>query len=370
MDKSLTEKLRSRIIKNTLLGSVAYFIVIAVGLINASLGMSTYGYSPFLIILISIIVLNSVNIIMTKSRKRIGRAFARRMLVLQLATWLVFFALALFFVESLRPILLMSSIMAITFVFLYQKFITSIYTALIIAFIYLLICYIGIYHFNQPGRFGFDVLLICCYIPASIFIAYMADRMARQRNQLKVTKRELQQSIEERQEALQKLAVIALTDDLTQLMNRRAMNRQLARELERKKRYDFHASVLLIDVDHFKQVNDTHGHDCGDYVLKKFSELLTDELREVDYISRWGGEEFLIILSETELTKAEQVADRLLSKISHSPIHYHSESLKVSFSGGLIEIDAKLNIEENLKKVDELLYKAKQNGRNQIACSD
>lgn len=198
----------------------------------------------------------------------------------------------------------------------------------------------------------------------------MADRMARQRNQLKVTKRELQQSIEERQEALQKLAVIALTDDLTQLMNRRAMNRQLARELERKKRYDFHASVLLIDVDHFKQVNDTHGHDCGDYVLKKFSELLTDELREVDYISRWGGEEFLIILSETELTKAEQVADRLLSKISHSPIHYHSESLKVSFSGGLIEIDAKLNIEENLKKVDELLYKAKQNGRNQIACSD
>lgn len=198
----------------------------------------------------------------------------------------------------------------------------------------------------------------------------MADRMARQRNQLKVTKRELQQSIEERQEALQKLAVIALTDDLTQLMNRRAMNRQLARELERKKRYDFHASVLLIDVDHFKQVNDTHGHDCGDYVLKKFSELLTDELREVDYISRWGGEEFLIVLSETELTKAEQVADRLLSKISHSPIHYHSESLKVSFSGGLIEIDAKLNIEENLKKVDELLYKAKQNGRNQIACSD
>ena len=198
----------------------------------------------------------------------------------------------------------------------------------------------------------------------------MADRMARQRNQLKVTKRELQQSIEERQEALQKLAVIALTDDLTQLMNRRAMNRQLARELERKKRYDFHASVLLIDVDHFKQVNDTHGHDCGDYVLKKFSELLTDELREVDYISRWGGEEFLIILSETELTKAEQVADRLLSKISHSPINYHSESLKVSFSGGLIEIDAKLNIEENLKKVDELLYKAKQNGRNQIACSD
>lgn len=307
---------------------------------------------------------------MTKYRKRIGRSFARRMLVLQLLTWLIFFSLALFFVESLRPILLMSSIMAITFVFSYQKFRTSIFTTLLIASIYLSVCYIGIYHFNQPGKFSFDILLICCYIPASIFIAYMGDRMARQRNQLKITQRELQESIEERQTALKKLAVIALTDDLTQLMNRRAMNQQLVKELERIRRYDFHFSLLLIDVDHFKKVNDTLGHDCGDFVLKKFSEILTEELREVDYISRWGGEEFLVILSETELKKAEQIADRLLHKVSDSPIHYHSESLSISFSGGLIEIDSSLDIEENLKKVDELLYKAKQNGRNQIATSD
>ncbi len=370
MDITLTEKLRSRIIKNTILGSTAYFIVIAVGLINAFLGMSAYGYTPFLIILMSIVVLNSVNILMTKFRKRIGRAFARRMLVLQLVTWLILFSLALFFVESLRPILLMSSIMAITFVFSYQRFRTSIYTTLIIASIYLIVCYLGINHFNQPGRFSFDVLLICCYIPASIFIAYMGDRMARQRNQLKATKRELQQSIDERQQALQKLAVIALTDDLTQLMNRRAMNQQLLKELERVKRYGFHVSILLIDVDHFKQVNDTLGHDCGDHVLKTFSQLLTEELREVDYISRWGGEEFLVILSETELSKAEHVAQRLLTKVSDSIIYYHSESLSISFSGGLVEIDPKFDIEENLKKVDELLYKAKQNGRNQIATSD
>ncbi len=366
MNRKISEKLRTRIIKNTLLGSVAYYIVIGVGMMAAFLDMSKYGYTPFLTILGGITALNALNLLLTKKRNIITKSFARGMLIAQLVTWLFFFTSLLFIVETMRPILLMSSIMAITFVFSYQRLKTSIMTSFVIAATYLLVCYIGIYHFEQSGRFSFDILLIGCYIPASIFIAYMADRMAKQRNQLKKTKRELQGAIKERQSVLNKLEQIALTDDLTQLMNRRAMTRQLAREFERVKRYKTDVAILLIDIDHFKQINDSMGHDCGDYVLKEFSQVLVNTVRDIDYVCRWGGEEFLILLSEISIKNANKVASRVLDNVMATAFSYQSNSFHVSFSGGLIYLDTEFSIKENLKIVDQRLYLAKQNGRKQI----
>jgi diguanylate cyclase (GGDEF)-like protein len=370
LDTELSEKLRVRIIKNTLLGCVAYAIVVTVGVVNVMLGMSQYGYKPVLAFLVLISLLNISYIVVTKRRKCIDKSYAQKMLFVQLSTWLLFFLIALFIVEELRPMLLMSSIMAITFVFTYQKFLTSIITSFIIATSYLVISYVGIYYFQQSGQFTFDLLLVCCYLPASIFIAYMADRMAKQRNELKQARRKLLQADTERQTILHQLEVIALTDDLTQLMNRRAMRLQLNRELERVKRYYSKVTLLLIDIDHFKKVNDLYGHDCGDFVLKLFSEVLSETVRDLDYVARWGGEEFLIVLSQTPKSEAYKVALRLLKEVVDHSFQYDSRVLNISFSGGLNEIDASLSIEENLKIVDELLYKAKQNGRNQISCTD
>jgi diguanylate cyclase (GGDEF)-like protein len=154
-------------------------------------------------------------------------------------------------------------------------------------------------------------------------------------------------------------------DGLTQLFNRRTVEFKLLNELNRVKRYDVLSSILLIDLDHFKNINDTFGHRFGDKVLVETSKEILRQLREVDFAGRIGGEEFLIVMPETNKADAFQVSERLRKAVSH--IVFSGYDCQITISGGLVSapLDG-VEMDRLLKKADSALYLAKNAGRNRI----
>ena len=162
------------------------------------------------------------------------------------------------------------------------------------------------------------------------------------------------------------LQVLAQTDVLTQLTNRRGLNLTLEKDLERAKRYRHPLSVVMIDIDHFKRVNDNYGHRAGDKVLVECAHLLKSNVRQSDIVCRWGGEEFLILCFDTHLTQATQLAELLLEKLRH---YDFSEVGGVTMSAGVTQALPTDNPETFTQRADTLLYQAKNNGRDQVCAS-
>lgn len=158
----------------------------------------------------------------------------------------------------------------------------------------------------------------------------------------------------------------ASTDELTQLANRRHMQQALVKEFSRYERNGHHFSVVLVDMDHFKKINDEYGHDAGDYVLQAFARLLPDICRRSDLPARWGGEEFLILLPDTSLLQALALAERLRCAVDAQDFVHQGQHIHVTISAGVCSSTHHTSIENLLKQVDISLYEAKSAGRNQI----
>jgi diguanylate cyclase (GGDEF)-like protein/PAS domain S-box-containing protein len=164
-------------------------------------------------------------------------------------------------------------------------------------------------------------------------------------------------------EQVQRLAV---TDPLTNLHNRRYFFEVAHREMERARRYQSPLSLIMIDIDRFKEVNDTHGHLIGDMVLKQIADRMNAQLREIDVLCRYGGEEFVILLPDTALDAAYQVAERLRHAIVQMPIQAEGFQVEVTTSLGVAHMDADcLHIDDLIRYADQALYQAKAAGRNQ-----
>lgn len=160
--------------------------------------------------------------------------------------------------------------------------------------------------------------------------------------------------------------LMAHTDALTGLINRRAMQECLEAELERVKRYDRRFAVLLADIDHFKWVNDNHGHAVGDQVLREVAGRLSAGLRPSDQIARWGGEEFLVLAPETDLTQAQALSGRLFEAIVANPV----SGLEISLSIGVACYRPGDSIAGLLSRADEAMYRAKVAGRARVELED
>lgn len=164
----------------------------------------------------------------------------------------------------------------------------------------------------------------------------------------------------------QRLEEMAVTDELTRLFNRRYFYQELKKEMERSKRYQEHLSLLIIDLDHFKKVNDTYGHSAGDIVLKTVAQKIKSGLRTTDFACRYGGEEFVIVLPKTSVADAMNLAERVRQEISVSTVQIENQQeLHVTLSIGVGEYLNGETMELLINRADEALYKAKQNGRNQ-----
>ena len=164
------------------------------------------------------------------------------------------------------------------------------------------------------------------------------------------------------------LARLATTDELTSVLNRRAFFEKAERELWRAVRYEHPMSVVLIDVDHFKAVNDNYGHAVGDEVLVALAGMLEGALRQSDVVARLGGEEFAVLLPETDGELALKITDRLRQTIEGSPMRSRAGAIELTVSAGIAERKADTtSVADLLDRADTALYAAKDAGRNRVA---
>ena len=159
--------------------------------------------------------------------------------------------------------------------------------------------------------------------------------------------------------------LLALTDGLTGLYNRRHASKRLEEEIARARRNNTGLCVAMCDVDHFKAINDEFGHSAGDGVLQQIANSLTEYVRRNDIVSRWGGEEFLVIFSEIKLTAARIVAERLRGRLASTPqVEDGPEQITVSI--GLAMLHKGVTADALIEQADQALYRAKARGRNRV----
>ncbi len=161
---------------------------------------------------------------------------------------------------------------------------------------------------------------------------------------------------------------IAATDGLTGLYNHRTFQEKLKEELERARRFKHKVALVMFDIDHFKEFNDTYGHLKGDEMLQRVACIMTDNIRTIDFAARYGGEEFALILPEVSYEGALVVAERIREKVEKHRLKINGQSVSVTISGGIaIYPDDATSREELIEKADKALYLSKRTGRNKIS---
>ncbi|MDD2365717.1 MAG: sensor domain-containing diguanylate cyclase [Desulfuromonadaceae bacterium] len=167
---------------------------------------------------------------------------------------------------------------------------------------------------------------------------------------------------------LEELQDMAMHDPLTGIANRRFVEINIGARLEELKRYGFDFSVMFIDADHFKHINDTHGHAVGDRILKMISATIANSLRSFDIIGRWGGEEFIVLLINPKPDNLFKLADRLRKLVEKSALTLESaEVLQVTVSIGATEAKSSDTLDSLVDRADKLMFESKRRGRNRVS---
>jgi diguanylate cyclase (GGDEF)-like protein len=170
--------------------------------------------------------------------------------------------------------------------------------------------------------------------------------------------------------ANQKLLELSLRDPLTGLSNRRHFEEQIEHELSRIRRFDEQSWLILADIDHFKDINDRYGHATGDHVIKEVASLLQKNIRDVDLACRWGGEEYLLLITRVSLDEALIIGNRLCGGISNASFGIEGQNIKVTASLGIARLTAHDpdtdDFKTSYKLADQAMYSAKARGRNQV----
>lgn len=174
------------------------------------------------------------------------------------------------------------------------------------------------------------------------------------------------QALDQIKTELQETRRLVQEDALTGAQNRRGMEISLHREVARSHRYGHKLAVAMIDIDHFKKINDKHGHDTGDQVLVHLTTVMRSVLRESDILARYGGEEFLVILPDTDVNGGQFMLDRLRTVVAATPLQYREKKIPFTFSGGVAQVQSKETAQALVIRVDAALYEAKRAGRNCI----
>jgi diguanylate cyclase (GGDEF)-like protein len=212
-----------------------------------------------------------------------------------------------------------------------------------------------------PQRFAPSIealhFLFCVVVLPTI--AVLAGQLSQMRFDLRAQKGELS-------EALERIRVLATRDELTGLPNRRHAQDLLAIEATRSRLERVPLCLCLMDLDHFKQVNDTLGHAAGDEVLRSVARYAAPLLRETDVLARWGGEEFLLLLPDTHPADAERVVERLRERLGSIETWRERPELRVTFSGGITAHRHGESMQDTIARADDLLYRAKTAGRDRV----
>ena len=192
----------------------------------------------------------------------------------------------------------------------------------------------------------------------------MQAKMNEYEKRVELVVNDLRIEMYQRKEAIQKLEVLAVTDPLTQIYNRRKLHEVLLYEINRKYRYKSDLSIMMCDIDHFKKINDVYGHNAGDNVLKFITQLIKENIRESDVFARWGGEEFVVLMPNTDIISADKVANKLKDKVANSDFP-DVGNVTASFGVALFNSDTD-TADTFINRSDTALYQAKESGRNEV----
>ena len=201
----------------------------------------------------------------------------------------------------------------------------------------------------------------------------VAEAYAKEKLEQKVSERtlNLQQALSQLEKANKKLEIMSTTDALTKLFNRRHFETSFATEFKRSSRHKRQLSVILCDIDHFKSINDQHGHQAGDECLQKVAEIFNERItRSGDVTARYGGEEFIILLSDTSMHQAKIIAEDLRLSIEELKFEFNSKAIPVTASFGVSTLKSRntQRADQLITQADTALYQAKNSGRNQVVC--
>ena len=202
------------------------------------------------------------------------------------------------------------------------------------------------------------------------YLEIMAD-LERTNQELENSKKEMQVLLgevktknEELQKAQKKLKELASTDELTKLINRRVMLEHINEELVRYERNQKNFCIAIADLDNFKEINDSYGHNFGDEVLFEAASLFKSMIRKQDIVARWGGEEFLFLLPETDINGGIIICDKIRSHISRLNLRYKGSTVNFTVTFGICEFKGTSTIMETISCADNYLYKGKNTGKN------
>lgn len=230
-----------------------------------------------------------------------------------------------------------------------------------------------VFFIELPWEYRFGNSYIFFFFNLSgMFACYMLERTERiafwQRRTIQRQAEELRRSLEHANGEWRQAESLARLDPLTGLVNRRYFFQLADGEMARRHRHPQPLSLLMVDVDHFKQFNDRYGHQLGDLVLKKVADAIASTIRKPDTAGRFGGEEFIVLLPETGQDAAARLGQRLLEAIQGEKLEHRGELLGVTASLGVGTLDEAEQVEMSilLKRADEALYAAKNSGRNQL----
>ena len=229
---------------------------------------------------------------------------------------------------------------------------------------------------KKSGQFREDDEALLTALAAQASIAIDNADLYKKLNELNLS---LEQKVKERTSDLMRanerlstlnkeLEEISITDGLTQVFNRQYFMDRLKQEVKRASRYSTHVSLLIFDLDHFKKVNDTFGHQAGDIVLSGVAGIVKERTREIDLFARYGGEEFCLIATAMDRAEAFMLAERLRELIEHTDFSFNGKLIKITISIGVSTWvpSIKENAEELIRHADVALYRAKEEGRNRV----
>ncbi len=190
----------------------------------------------------------------------------------------------------------------------------------------------------------------------------------KQKKSLERINKELKKTVEELEKANQKIAEMSIKDGLTGLYNRRYFMEALEKEVSRAKRYKTCLVLCMMDLDHFKKINDTLGHQAGDMVLSEFGKILKETIRQSDLLCRYGGEEFAVILPDTDIKKAVSACERFREMLAELIFEFNSSQFKITVSIGVASLSKSKvkSFDELVRMADQALYQAKKRGRNRV----
>ncbi len=188
--------------------------------------------------------------------------------------------------------------------------------------------------------------------------------LGKSRKSIRAYAKETEKINQELKQLLEQVDILSRHDPLTGAANRRDAIEKINTEIARHKRNKQNFSLVIVDIDDFKLINDNYGHEAGDFILQHLVKLMQDNLRQQDLVARWGGDEFLIMLPETSGSEAKQVVEKIQGLVKANDYIYNCTSITITATAGVAQFDPNLELRQNLDRADQALYLGKRKAKN------